>query len=133
MLPQNVYGTGTYIPRNWFFQKKVVSHIFFPKVLKIEHENDYDQMQIWLPAFKKIKRISSKKRSDSFMGSDMSFEDMSSRQLDEYTFEIMDNKIYDSISCYFNRGLYLWMEKRSLRVGINKYEFIRTKRNTARI
>ena len=68
--------------------------------LKIEHDNQDDEMKIWLPAFKKVRRISAKKRSDNFMGSDMSFEDMSSRQLDEYTFAIINNKIYDSISCY---------------------------------
>ena len=43
-------------------------------------------MHIWLPAFKKIKRISSKKRSDSFMGSDISYEDMSTRKNDDYNF-----------------------------------------------
>ena len=34
------------------------------------------------------------------MGSDMSYEDMSSRQLDEYTFNITGHEIYDSTSCY---------------------------------
>ena len=68
--------------------------------LKIEHINKYDEMKIWLPAFQKVKRISAKKRSDNFMGSDMSFEDMSSRQLNEYTFVLIENKIYNSISCY---------------------------------
>mgnify|MGYP000170900343 FL=1 len=68
--------------------------------LKIEHDNKDDEMRIWLPAFKKVRRISAKKRSDSFMGSDMSYEDMSSRQLDEYTFKIIGQEVYDSASCY---------------------------------
>ncbi len=68
--------------------------------LKIEHDDKDDEMRIWLPAFKKVRRISAKKRSDSFMGSDMSYEDMSSRQLDEYTFNITGQEIYDSTSCY---------------------------------
>ena len=68
--------------------------------LKIEHNNKDDEMKIWLPAFKKVKRISAKKRSDNFIGSDLSFEDMSSRQLDEYSFKILDNKVFESISCY---------------------------------
>ena len=68
--------------------------------LKIEHDGRDDEMRIWLPAFKKIRRISAKKRSDSFMGSDMSYEDLSSRKLDEFTFTLIGQAVYDSISCY---------------------------------
>ena len=68
--------------------------------LKIEHDEKDDEMRIWLPAFKKIRRISAKKRSDSFMGSDMSYEDMSSRELDEFTFTLIGQEIYDTIFCY---------------------------------
>ena len=68
--------------------------------LKIEHDEKDDEMRIWLPAFKKIRRISAKKRSDSFMGSDMSYEDMSSRQLDEFKFILIGQEVYDSIACH---------------------------------
>jgi hypothetical protein len=68
--------------------------------LKIEHDDRDDEMRIWLPAFKKIRRISAKKRSDSFMGSDMSYEDLSSRQLDKFIFTLIGQAVYDSISCY---------------------------------
>ena len=68
--------------------------------LKMEHDDRDDEMRMWLPAFKKIRRISAKKRSDSFMGSDMSFEDLSSRQLDEFIFTLIGQEVYDSISCY---------------------------------
>ena len=57
-------------------------------------------MRMWLPAFKKVRRISAKKRSDSFMGSDMSYEDMSTRQLDEFNFNILGNEIYQDIPCH---------------------------------
>ena len=68
--------------------------------LKIEHDDRDDEMRIWLPSFKKFRRISSKKRSDSFMGSDMSYEDLSSRQLDENTYTLIGQEVYDSISCH---------------------------------
>tara|TARA_B100000131_G_scaffold300246_1_gene321410 strand:- start:128 stop:874 length:747 start_codon:yes stop_codon:yes gene_type:complete len=67
--------------------------------LKIEHDKKDDEMKIWLPAFNKARRISAKKRSDNFMGSDMSYEDMSSRQLNEYTFKIVGKEVHDSILC----------------------------------
>ena len=51
--------------------------------LKIEHEGKDDEMRMWLPAFKKIRRITAKKKGDSFMGSDLSYEDMSNRNLEE--------------------------------------------------
>ena len=56
--------------------------------LKIEHENQDDEIRLWLPAFKKIRRISSKKKADSFMGSDLSYEDMTSRPINDYNFLI---------------------------------------------
>ena len=73
--------------------------------LKIEHDDRDDEMRIWLPSFKKIRRISSKKRSDSFMGSDMSYEDLSSRQLDEYTFTLIGQEVYDSVSCHLLKSI----------------------------
>ena len=81
----------------WFLEPADDKGISF---LKIEHDNRDDEMRMWLPEFKKIRRISAKKRSDSFMGSDMSFEDMSSRQLDEFKFTLIGQEIYDSIACY---------------------------------
>ena len=68
--------------------------------LKIEHENKNDDMKLWLPNFKKIRRISSKKKSESFMGSDMSYEDMTSRNIDEYTYSILGSEKIDTVDCY---------------------------------
>ena len=69
--------------------------------LKIEHKNQDDEIRLWLPGFKKIRRISSKKKADSFMGSDLSYEDMTSRQMEDYSFKIVqdDAKVDDEI-CY---------------------------------
>ena len=69
-------------------------------LLKIEHEDRDDEMRLWLPAFKKIRRISAKKRSDSFMGSDMSYEDLSSRQLDEFKFSLIGKEVYERRTCH---------------------------------
>ena len=68
--------------------------------LKIEHNDHDDEMRMWLPAFKKIRRISAKKRSDSFMGSDMSFEDLSSRQMNEFQFFLIGQEVYESRTCH---------------------------------
>ena len=57
--------------------------------LKIEYEDREDEMRMWLPGFKRIRRISSSKKGESFMGSDLSYEDMTTRALDEYTYELI--------------------------------------------
>lgn len=73
----------------WFLEPKDDYGIAF---LKIEHKDDPDFMNMWLPGFKKNRRISSQKKSDSFMGSDLSYEDMTNRDLDEYEFDIIKSE-----------------------------------------
>jgi outer membrane lipoprotein-sorting protein len=68
--------------------------------LKIEHDGEDDEMRLWLPAFNKVRRISSKQKADSFMGSDMSYEDMTSRELEEYTYTLMGSETTDEIEYY---------------------------------
>ena len=68
--------------------------------LKIEHEGKDDEMRMWLPAFKKIRRITAKKKGDSFMGSDLSYEDMSNRDLEENEYKRLEDDMVDSIACY---------------------------------
>ena len=69
--------------------------------LKIEHKNQDDEIRLWLPGFKKIRRISSKKKADSFMGSDLSYEDMTSRQMEDYSLKIVqDDAKVDAKICY---------------------------------
>ena len=80
----------------WFLSPADDKGIAF---LKIEHDTG-DEMQIWLPAFKKTKRISSKKRSDSFMGSDMSYEDMTTRKKENYFFNIIKLEKYNNLNCH---------------------------------
>ena len=60
--------------------------------LTIEKESG-DEMRMWLPSFKKMRRISTSRRGDSFMGSDLSFEDLTSRNLDDYTHNLLGEEI----------------------------------------
>jgi hypothetical protein len=58
--------------------------------LKIETDSG-DKLSLFIPKLKKIRRVSSSNQSDSFMGSDLSFEDMLSRDLDDYDYKIISN------------------------------------------
>tara|TARA_B100000131_G_scaffold291382_1_gene304915 strand:- start:367 stop:1131 length:765 start_codon:yes stop_codon:yes gene_type:complete len=79
----------------WFLEPKDDYGISF---LKIEKDEGDDFMNMWLPAFKKFRRISSQKKSDSFMGSDLSFEDMTNREVNDYQYKILNN----NASCFEN-------------------------------
>ena len=68
--------------------------------LKIEHDEKDDEMRIYLPAFKKVRRISSKKKSDSFMGSDLSYEDMSNRDINENIYNLLGDEIINNQDYY---------------------------------
>jgi len=68
--------------------------------LKIEHDDKADEMRMWLPAFKKVRRIASSKKGDSFMGSDLSYEDLTNRALDENTYKRLDDDTIDSKACF---------------------------------
>ncbi len=52
-----------------------------------------DDQWLYLPALKRVKRISSSSKGGSFMGSEFSYEDMSSPELEKYTYKyIRDDK-----------------------------------------
>ena len=57
--------------------------------LKIESD-EMDKISLFIPKLKKIRRISSSGQSDSFMGSDLSFEDMLSRNLDDFKYTLIE-------------------------------------------
>ena len=60
-----------------------------------DSERDDDQW-LYLPALRKSKRISSSDKSGSFMGSDFTYSDMTSRDLEDYDFEfIKEMKVGD--------------------------------------
>lgn len=81
----------------WFLEPKDDRGVAF---LKIEHDKKEDEMRMWLPAFKKVRRISAKKKGDAFMGSDLSYEDLSSRDLDENEYERLDDEKWENRECF---------------------------------
>ena len=81
----------------WFLEPKDDKGVAF---LKIENQGKDDEMRMWLPAFKKVRRISSKRKGDSFMGSDLSYEDMSSRKIEEHKYLRLEDEIINDLLCY---------------------------------
>ncbi len=51
-----------------------------------------DDQWLYLPALKKTKRIASSDKSNAFMGSDLNYSDMTSRNLEDYDFQFYKKK-----------------------------------------
>jgi len=59
-----------------------------------------DDQWIYLPALKKTKRISSDSKSDYFMGSDFTYDDLGDRKLEDDTHKILREETINSKECY---------------------------------
>ncbi len=65
------------------------------------YDNDKpDDQWIYLPALKKVKRISSDSKSDYFMGSDFTYDDLGDRKLDADVHKLLREETVDGIACY---------------------------------
>lgn len=59
-----------------------------------------DDQWIYLPALKKTKRISSDSKSDYFMGSDFTYDDLGDRKLEDDTHKLLREETLDGKACY---------------------------------
>ena len=59
-----------------------------------------DDQWIYLPALKKTKRLSSDSKSDYFMGSDFTYDDLGDRKLDADTHKLLREETVNGIKCY---------------------------------
>jgi len=65
--------------------------------LSFSHPVDADEQWLYLPALKRVKRISSRNKSGPFMGSEFAFEDLSSFEVEKYTYKYLGDEIIDDI------------------------------------
>ncbi len=63
------------------------------------HVNTPDDQWLYLPALKRVKRINAARRSGSFMGSEFSYEDMSSSEVEEYTYKYLRDEPCGELAC----------------------------------
>jgi len=63
--------------------------------LTFSHSVKPDEQWLYLPALKRVKRISSKNKSGPFMGSEFAFEDIASQEVDKYTYKYLRDETID--------------------------------------
>jgi len=66
-----------------------------------EHEEKDNERFLYLPALGRVRRIASSEKDENFAGTDFSYEDISGRKLENYTYQLIEEEvIYESIECY---------------------------------
>ena len=63
------------------------------------HRTKADDQWLYLPALKRVKRISSSNRSGSFMGSEFSYEDLGAQEIEKYTYKFLRDEACGKRKC----------------------------------
>lgn len=69
-------------------------------MLTYSHGLEPDDQWLYLPAIKRVKRISSRNKSGPFMGSEFSFEDLGSQEIEKYTYKYLRDEACGEFQCY---------------------------------
>jgi len=93
-IPGNDIGNKTLV----VFEKprdiKGTAFLSFAKIL------EPDDQWLYLPALKRVKRISSKNKSGPFVGSEFAYEDLSSSELKKYTYKWLRDEPCGKLDCF---------------------------------
>ena len=101
--------------------------------LSFTHKAGDDDQWLYLPALKRVKRISSRNKSGSFMGSEFSYEDIASQEVEKYTYKWIRDERYEGRECFVlekypvdkkNSGCtkqVIWLDKKEYRVWKVEY------------
>ncbi|HFB65838.1 MAG TPA: outer membrane lipoprotein-sorting protein [Aeromonadales bacterium] len=68
--------------------------------LSFSHPEANDEQWLYLPALKRVKRISSRNKSGSFMGSEFSFEDLTSFEVEKYNYKYLRDEVIDGMDSW---------------------------------
>ncbi|MDH4128005.1 MAG: outer membrane lipoprotein-sorting protein [Spirochaetota bacterium] len=79
---------------------KKPSDVSGTKLLTHERKTGSDDQWLYLPAMNRIKRISSDNKSGSFMGSEFSYEDLGSREVEKYKYKYIRDTKLNGIDCF---------------------------------
>lgn len=60
---------------------------------------DADDQWLYLPALKRVKRISSSNKSGPFVGSEFAFEDFTTQELNKFTYKWLRSESYSGMDC----------------------------------
>ena len=64
-------------------------------ILSFSHKTSADDQWLYLPALKRVKRIASKNKSGPFLGSEYTFEDLSSQEVEKFSYLFLRDEDLD--------------------------------------
>jgi predicted RND superfamily exporter protein/outer membrane lipoprotein-sorting protein len=73
--------------------------------LLIEHADKDDDIWIYLPALKKVRRLVSNNKKDSFMGTDFSYADVIGYKVSEWNYKLLKEQTVEGRPCYVIEAL----------------------------
>lgn len=96
------------------------------------HRDKADDQWLYLPALKRVKRISSSNRSGSFMGSEFAYEDMSTQEVERFNYRYLRDEPCGELTCTVServpvdkksgyRRQLVWQDKDEFRVWKVEY------------
>ena len=68
--------------------------------LNFTHREGNDDQWLFLPALRRVKRISSSNKSGPFMGSEFAYEDISSQEIEKYTYTFIEEGVLNGVPTY---------------------------------
>lgn len=68
--------------------------------LSFTHALVADEQWLYLPALKRVKRISSSNKSGPFLGSEYAFEDLTSFEVAKFDFKYLRDELFDGVNCF---------------------------------
>jgi len=68
--------------------------------LSFSHKIGDDEQWLYLPALKRVKRINSRNKSGSFMGSEFAYEDIASQETEKFTYKHLREEEYQGQLCF---------------------------------
>ncbi|MBR1405241.1 MAG: outer membrane lipoprotein-sorting protein [Treponema sp.] len=77
-----------------------VAYLMFEYDEKADGTKPDSDNWLYMPAMKKVRRISGSTRQDDFMGTDFTYEDMGERGLSKDTFTLLGTETVDGTDCY---------------------------------
>jgi len=75
------------------------------KTLLIEHSDKDDDIWIYLPAMKKVRRLVANNKKDSFVGTDFSYGDVIGHKVEDWTHALLKEEVIEGKSCYVIESL----------------------------
>lgn len=87
-----------------FVEFKSPADVAGTKFLSIEPRGKQADQFIYLPAFKKVKRVVGAQRSTSFMGTDFSYSDLDGREVDDAEWKRLEDANLGGQDCYVIEG-----------------------------